>query len=170
MNKRYLYALLFGVPGFFIAGISALFLFGGLIAVLWLFILGDNPWPSFAPAGLAVLAVLAFLVGWIGSIVLGYRVGRRLEADPVTNGNHILLSAALTAAFILFILLQQWSVGNLGPKSGGMLCSDYCISQGYSMSGTPPSDSGERTCTCYADSGDPVLTVPLDQNFVIPAK
>jgi hypothetical protein len=163
MKKRYLYALLFGIPGFFIAGISALVAFGAMMGVLWLFVFGDNPWPASTDAIISVLLISTFLVLWVGFIILGYVVGKRLESDPALNRNHVLLSAVLTGLFLLFLFFQQWSVGNLGPKSDSTLCSDYCLAQGYSGSGTPPQDSGDRTCSCYDRSGNEALKIMLDQ-------
>lgn len=163
MKKRYLYSLLFGIPGFFVAGISSIVLFGALLGVLWLFIFGDNPWPFSIEKALPVLLVLAFLVMWVASVVTGYYVGKRLEIDPTLNKNHVLISAAFTAAFILVILFQQWSVGNLGPKSDSTLCSDYCSTQGYSGSGMPARNSGDRTCSCYDSSGKEALKIPLEK-------
>lgn len=162
MKKRYTYALLFGLPGFFIAGITTLALFGASMGVLWLFVFGDNPWPTGWESALSILLVIVFLVVWVGLILAGYHVGKRLEADPAVNRIHILFSLGLTAAFILFIFLQQWSVGNLGPKSDDQRCSEYCSAQGYSASGMPPLNSGERTCSCYDASGKEVLNVPLE--------
>src|SRR5215213_5067053 len=101
MKKRYLYALLFGLPGFFVAGIISLFVFGALVGFLWLFVFGDDPWPSSSERILSILLVLTFLILWIGSIALGYYAGRRLEQNPAWNQNHILLSAGLTLLFIL---------------------------------------------------------------------
>ena len=75
MKKRYLYALLFGIPGFFLAGIVSLFVFGAVLGFLWLFVFGDNPWPLTPESVLSVLLVLTFLILWIGSIFAGYRVG-----------------------------------------------------------------------------------------------
>ncbi len=163
MKKRYLYSLLFGIPGFFVAGITVVVLFGALIGILWLFIFGDNPWPLSLDKILPVLLALTFLIVWVASIVIGYYVGKRLENDPALNKNHILFSVILTAAFILFIILQQWSVGNIGPKSDTALCSDYCSAQGYSGSGMPPRNSGDRTCSCYDSSGKEVLKIPLEK-------
>jgi hypothetical protein len=162
MKKRYLYTLLFGIPGFFIAGIISLFMFGASLGVLWLFVFGDNPWPVPTDKVLSILLVLTFLILWIALIVLGYMIGKRLEADSALNRKHVLLSAGLTAMFILFIILQQWSVENIGPKSDSMLCGDYCAAQGYSGSGMPPQISGDRTCTCYDNSGNEVIQIPLD--------
>src|SRR5512133_1744443 len=132
MKKRYLYSLLFGIPGFFVAGIASLVLFGALMGVLWLFIFGDNPWPDSTEKFLPILLVLTFLIVWIASITIGYSVGKRLENNPTLNKNHVLISLALTAAFIFFIIFQQWRVGNIGPKSDTTLCGDYCSAQGYS--------------------------------------
>ena len=163
MKKRYLYSLLFGIPGFFVAGIITLILFGVSFGILWIYVFGDNSWPASTEPILTIVLVFTFLILWMGSVIIGYGVGRKLENDPILNKMHILLSGGLTAIFILFILLQPWSVGRLGPKSDSVLCSDYCRQQGYSASGMPPLNSGDRTCSCYDSSGDAALEVPLDR-------
>ncbi len=162
MPKRYLYSLLFGLPGLFISGILSILLFGAVAGILWLFIFGDDPWPAAAQTAISALFVLVFLVVWIGFILLGYWFGRRLENDPALNRSHVLLSAGLTLLFVLFILLYQWNVGTIGPNPDSVLCSDFCSQHGYSGSGMPPESSGSRLCTCYDDSGDESLTIPLD--------
>jgi hypothetical protein len=170
MKKRVLYSLLFGIPGFFVAGITSVVLFGALAGVLWLFIFGDNPWPDSMQKILPVLLVLTFLIVWVAFIGIGYYTGKRLENDPILNKSHVLISAVLTAACILFIILQQWSVGNIGPKSDTTLCSDYCSAQGYSGSGMPPLNSGDRTCSCYDSSGKEALKIPLEKLKPGPSK
>jgi hypothetical protein len=162
MKKRYLYALLFGIPGFFVSAIASLFVFGGLLGILWIYIFGDNPWPSSIEGTFSTLLISVFLLVWAGSITLGYGIGRKLEKDPVLNKQHVLISAGLAALFILFIVFQQVSVGNIGPKSDGVLCSEYCSSQGFSASGMPSQDSDDRTCSCYDDLGNEALKTPLD--------
>lgn len=162
MKKRYLYVLLFGIPGLFVAGIVSILVFAGLAGVLWIYVFGDNAWPSYAETLLSTTFVLTILTIWIVSMVLGYIVGRRLENDPVLNRNHILVSAGLTALFLLLILFQQWNVGNLGSKSDTVLCSEFCARHGYTGSGMPPQDTGDRICSCYDDAGNEVLAVPLD--------
>ena len=163
MKKRLLYAILFGVPGFLISGIFTLFILGASMGVLWLFIFGDDPWPSSVDIVLPIILVLIFVLLWVGLIAFGYHIGKRLEANPTVNGNHVLISVGLTTLFLLFIVLQQWSVGNLGPKSDSVLCSDYCVSRGYAGSGMPPRDSGDRTCSCYDSSGKEAVKIPLDE-------
>lgn len=162
MKKRYLYSLLFGIPGLFVAGIISILVFGGLMGILWIFVFGDNPWPPFAETIVSIVFVFVALILWIGFISLGYIIGRRLEKDPALNRNHVLISGGLTFVFILLIAFQQWSVGNLGPKSDSVLCSDFCARHGYSGSGMAPENSFHRMCSCYDDSGDEVMTVPLD--------
>lgn len=162
MKKRYLYALLFGVPGLFISGIVTLFIFGALFGILWIYVFGDNLWPASAENILSSLLVLTFLVLWIASIAIGYGIGKKLEKDPGLNWNHIRLASGLTIVLIGLLVLQQWRVGNIGPKSEAVLCSDYCSLKGYSGSGMPPQDSGDRSCSCYDVLGNEVLKVPID--------
>jgi hypothetical protein len=161
MKKRYVYTLLFGIPGFFIVGIISLIIFGALFGILWIFIFGDNPWPASTETFTSILFVFIFLVLWIGSMILGYRIGRGLENDSSVDRKHVLISMSLTALFILFIIFQQWSVGNLGPKSDSTVCADFCTQKGYSGSGMPPLNSGDRSCSCYDNTGHEVLKIPL---------
>jgi len=162
MKKRYIYSLLFGIPGLFVAGILSIFLFAALTGILWLYVFCDNPWPAASETMISALFVFVFGVLWIGLITLGYFVGRKMETDPVVNRNHILISGGLTLMFILLMIFQQWSVGNLGPKSDGVLCGEFCAKHGYSGSGMPPQNSGDQTCSCYDASGKEALTVPLE--------
>ena len=162
MKKRYVYSLLFGIPGLFVAGLISIFVFAAFAGILWLYVFGDNPWPASSETMIPALFVLVFGVLWVGLITFGYFIGKKRETDPLINRNHILISAGLTLMFILLMIFQQWSVGNLGPKSDGVLCSEFCTRHGYSGSGMPPQNSGDRTCSCYDASGNEALAVPLD--------
>lgn len=162
MKKRYIYSLLFGIPGLFVAGIIAIVLFGGLAGILWLYVFGDDPWPSYVEQLTSVVFVLVVLGIWIAFIVLGYVVGRRLEDDPGVNRSHVLISAGVTVMLLLLMFIQQWSVGILGPRSESVLCSDFCSQHGYSGSGMPPEDSGERICSCFDVTGNETLRISLD--------
>ena len=162
MKKRYLYVFLLGIPGLFVAGIVSILLFGAFAGILWLYVFGDNPWPSYTEAILSILFILSVLTIWALSMVLGYIVGKRRENDPVLNKNHVLISGGLTVTFILLMVLQQWSVGNIGPKADTVLCSEFCARHGYSGSGMPPETFGDRICSCYDETGNEALAVPLD--------
>ena len=162
MKKRYLYALLFGIPGLLVAGLIAIVIFTGVMGILWLYVFGDDAWPAYTEQVVSSLFVFIVIVLWLTSIVVGYAIGKRFENDPPLNRNHILTSMALTIMLLLLMLFQQWRVGTLGPKSDSVICSDFCTQHGYSGSGMPPQISGDRTCSCYDSSGNETLKVPLE--------
>ena len=162
MKKRYLYLLLFGIPGFFVAGIVSVLFFGVTAGLLWIFVFGDNPWPAAVEKIIPVLMVGSFLMTWIVLMMIGFTAGRRLEGDLQLNKQHVLISSGLTLLFVILIALQQLRVGNLGPKSESVVCSDYCTLNDYSSSGMPPQNSGDRTCSCYDSLGKEALKVPMD--------
>ena len=76
--------------------------------------------------------------------------------------SHILISAGLTVMFLLMIVFQQFGVGNIGPKSDSVLCSEFCVQHGFSGSGIPPADTGRRTCSCFDANGHEAQIVPLE--------
>ena len=75
---------------------------------------------------------------------------------------HVLLALGMTVVPIIFIVLQQLSVGNIGKKTDGIVCGDFCSMEGYSGSGMPPRNSGDRSCICYDDSGNEAIKIPID--------
>ncbi len=162
MKRRYIYSILVGVPGLIVSLIIAFVVSGFGIGVLWLFVLGDNPWPAFIENLLSVLFVLVFLAAWLASLVIGFVIGRQLEQNPTLNKKHVLASIGVTFVLILFIVFQQVSVGNIGPKSDSVRCSDFCSQKGYFASSMPPRDSGERSCSCLDGAGREIIKVPLD--------
>jgi hypothetical protein len=162
MKKRYLYTLLFGIPGLFVAGLISIFVFAAVTGLLWMYVFGDNSWPTLSETIISGLFVAVFGVLWIGFIALGYLVGKKLEKESRLDRMHILISVGLTLLFILLMVFQQWSAGNLGPKSDSVVCSEFCSRHGYSGSGMPPQNSGDRTCSCYDSSGNEALQVPID--------
>jgi hypothetical protein len=163
MKKRYIYTLLFGVPGLVIALVAAVLAFGTAIGFLWLYVFGDSPSPQLPAAIISALFGLVFLGLWFGSLVWGWVVGKRLEADPVLDRRHIFWSVGVTLAVLLLIVLHQFSVGNLGPKSDSQVCSDYCREQGYHASELTPRDAGERICSCLDSYGRKAIGVELER-------
>lgn len=161
MKKRYLYLVLLSIPGFIVSGIISFVFCGILLGVLWIFVFGDNPWPISIEKIMPIVFALIFLPLWLACLASGFFIGKRLEKDPVLNKKHILLAIIVTILPILFIVFQQFSVGNLGPKTDGQRCSDYCRQNGYVASSIPPLNSGERTCSCLDPSGSEIIKVPL---------
>ncbi len=162
MKKRYRYALLFALPGFFLALLFSFFLFASAAGLLWLYVWGDQPWPSQGGTVLPALLPVTFLISWLASIIAGFLIGKRLEGTEGLEKSHLLAAAGTTVASIAVITLHQFSVGNLGAKSDGILCSDYCLHNGYYASGMPQRNSGNRTCSCYDDAGTEALTLHID--------
>lgn len=162
MKKRYIYSLLFLAPGALFSLVAAAAMTGTAAGFLWIFVLGDSSWPTIAERGLALLFPLAFLALWVAFIMAGFITGKRLEAEPGLNKKHLFASIALTIAPLLFILLQQYRVGNIGSKPDSVLCGEFCSDKGYSISGMPPGDSGDRSCICYDDNGSEIMKRPLE--------
>jgi len=45
----------------------------------------------------------------------------------------------------------------------GLICSDFCKEKGFSASGLPPRDSGQRICSCYDRNGQVTVTVDMEE-------
>jgi hypothetical protein len=162
MKKRYIYTILFGIPGFMISALIAWIVAGTAAGALWIFVFGDNPWPASVDKILPVLLVVVFLAIWIVLLTAGFLIGKRLERHPEINKNHIWISIGVVVAIGLGFGLFQLRAGNIGPQSEGARCSEYCSQKGYSASSMPPLNSGDRTCSCLDEFGNAVITVPLE--------
>ncbi len=163
MKKRYLYSLLFGVPGFFVSLLIAFVIFGIAAGFLWLYVFGDDPWPSSTEKILPILFILSFLGLWSASIIVGFVIGKNLEEESELNKQHIMVSVGVTIIPIVLMILYQWRVGNIGPKSDSVLCSEYCRDKGYSGSGMPALNSGEKSCSCFDSHGKEVIKTPMEE-------
>ena len=162
MKKRYIYTILFGVPGLLISAILALIVAGTAAGALWIFVFGDNPWPASVEKILPIMILAVFLVVWTAILAAGFFIGKRLERDPVFNKGHILVSIGVIIAFLLGFGFFQLRIGNIGPRSEGLLCSDYCRQKGYSANSESPQNAGNRECSCLDQFGDEILTVPME--------
>lgn len=170
MKRRHLYALLFGVPALLAALIISFLLFGAAAGFLWFFVFGDNPWPSSAGNLLTALFVLACLGLWIAFLAAAYTAGKKQEARAALNGKHVMASAGVTALLLLLVALHQWGVGNIGPKSDDVLCSEFCRDKGFAGSGMPPRDAGAATCSCYDAEGREAVNIPIGEVTTKPGK
>jgi hypothetical protein len=103
MRCRYIYAILFGIPGLLLAFFLTLIIFGMTMGVLWLFVFGDNTWPAAVDTVVPTLMGLVFLVLWGGAIAGGYLLGKRREAGAALNWTHVLISAAVTVVLLALV-------------------------------------------------------------------
>jgi hypothetical protein len=67
-----------------------------------------------------------------------------------------------TLLLIVIMLLHQFSIGNLGPKSDGQLCNEYCSGLGYDMSSMSPRDLGEQICSCIGRNGEEEKSLSIE--------
>jgi len=163
MKKRHFYTLLFAVPGLLWSLLLAFVVFGMVAGALWLYVYGDELWPDTATKVLSVSFVLVFAVLWLTSLAAGYRFGKRREAQAGYNRRHVLVAVAATVLPLVLAMLHQFRMGNLGSRPDSALCADYCRSRGWSGSGMPPADTGERTCFCLDDRGVEAERLPLER-------
>jgi hypothetical protein len=163
VRKRYLYSLLFGIPGLIVSALIAFFVFATVSGFLWLYVSGDSEPLSHADTMLMALFVAVLVVTWGGFIVTGFVVGKSLEKDPGQNRQHVAISIVATLVPLAVIALHQLSVGNLGAKSDSVICGEYCRSYGYEVSAMPAKSAGEAVCQCLDLNGREAMSVHLDR-------
>jgi hypothetical protein len=168
VKKRYIYAALFGVPGLILSAIINVFAAGVVVGGLWIFVFGDNAWPPMVEQLLPFVIIIVFLVLLLAFVVVGYFVGKNEEQKPGLNRNHLLASAGVIIASVLLIMFYLINNGTIGPKTDTQICSDYCTREGYSASGMPPRNSGDRTCSCFDPTGNEKIKIPLES--ITPSK
>ena len=154
--------LLFGVPALLASVMISVLVFGAAAGALWLFLLGDSPWPLSVGSLLMVTFVLACTALWVAFMSVAYMLGKKQEARAVLNAKHVALSAGATVLLVLLVVSHQWSVGNMGGPSDGALCSEFCRAKGFAGSGMPPRNTGATTCSCYDVQGREAATVPIE--------
>jgi len=158
-----MYTLLFLVPGCFASLLIAAVVAAAFYGALWLYVFGDEAWPAWTGQAVSGVMVLVFCCLWISTAVAGYVVGRRLESVPGFQNRHVWLAVGATLLPIAAMVFHQLSVGNLGPKSDSQLCSEHCTKLGFSASSVPPRNSGDRSCRCLGERGEPVDSVAKDE-------
>ena len=163
MRKRFQYVLLFGIPGLVIASVFAMVVAASAAGVLWLFVFGDNRWPSQSTVYVLAPAVVAFVSVWGTAMYVGYSTGKRLESGLTRrlDRRHVLLSAVTTLLPMLLIAGHQLRAAVASPTDS-IRCLDHCKQQGANGSElSPDATNGKYTCSCF-EGGKSVLRIPLD--------
>jgi len=153
--------LLFGVPAFLASIVISLTMFGIAAGAVWLFVLGDKPWPSSASNMLAALFFVVCATLWVVLMLVAYNFGKKQEQLEAFNARHVATSLGVTALLVLIVLSHQWRVGNIGTKSYGVLCSKFCQDKGFAASAMPPSETGAEICNCFDAQGREAARVPI---------
>lgn len=149
MKQRYIYAVMFSVPAFLFAAILTAALVAVVAGVLWIFVFGDNVWPSFVNRSMSVLIFAVFGVVWVALLCVAYVSGKRQEAAMALNKNHVFFAVGSSVGLVLLVVLHQLNVGNIGPKSDTIVCSDFCTTKNFSASMLPQDGS----CRCLDSDG-----------------
>jgi hypothetical protein len=163
MRRRHLYVFMFSVPGLLASLLVSFAVFGAAAGVLWLFVYGDETWPPVAGHILMVLFAVTAAGSWLALMRLAYAAGRRAESSESLNRAHVLGAVLATVALPLVALSHQWGVGNIGLRTEGQACMDFCAGKGFSASAMPPRNSGERTCICLDAQGREAAKLPIDE-------
>jgi hypothetical protein len=129
--------------------------------VLWLFVFGDEPWPEIVGVGLMSALALMVAALWGALLALAYAAGKRAERRAFGLVD-VIAPLVATAALVMAAAAHQLSVGNIGPVSDTTACSRLCQERGFAVSGMPPRESGDRTCTCYDAEGREALRTRLN--------
>jgi hypothetical protein len=156
---------LFGLPALITAALISIALFGAITGLLWIFVLGDDPWPTSTDSAAGVITTLVFAGVSILLLVIAYRAGKRQEKHSSFNKKHLAFSVVATLALIGIAIGHQYSVGNFGPPTDSVVCADYCRAQGFNTSSLTPRDQGSRACRCLDSHGAEAVTISLDQIF-----
>jgi hypothetical protein len=155
MKKRFVYSLLFGIPGCLTSLPVSLFVFIDFIDfvdthdIVWVKSMSDGV--------LFCIPIFLFLGLLTISVVMGYRTGRKLEGEPKLNRKHLWTAGILT--LFLFTAIFQWIAGEIRQESDSDRCSKICLRSGFSISITTLNNP-ERTCYCSDSSGNSI-TFPL---------
>jgi hypothetical protein len=165
MKRRYLYVLVFAVPSLLVATVAGALAAGLAAGVFWIFVFGDSPWPSWTGGAIAGTALLVALVLWLAQLTVAFSVGRNEEGQPEFNRRHAAIAVGSTLALTVLIVARLMNIG-AGPPSDAERCMSYCSGRGFAASGTPPLNSGDRTCTCYDSQGREAATIDL--NAIVP--
>ena len=162
MRRRYTYLLLFAFPCLLAAAMMSMLVVGAAIGAMWIFVYGDNPWPAAAETTLAVLAGGTFALALASLLSIALRVGRAQEERAQLNPAHLRLALGSTA-LLLLAGGYQWKAGNLGPRSDGEVCADFCTMRGFNGSSMPPGMAGAPTCSCLDGKGTAAVTASIPE-------
>jgi len=164
--RRHIYVLLFALPALLVSIIAAGLMLAASAGFLWLFVLGDDPWPAAADTVLGSVFILGSAGLWLGMLSVAYFVGKRQESRPALNIAHVVISIGATVVLASVIVVRLLAPHGFGPRSDSLVCADFCRAEGFAASGTPPQNSGDRTCSCYDAQGREARRVPLSEAAV----
>jgi hypothetical protein len=169
LKRRHLYVLLFAVPALLASTIAAAAMLAAAAGALWLFLLGDNPWPPIVNSLLGAVFILGGAALWLALLAIAWAVGKRQENRPRLNTAHVALAIGTTAVLAAVVVGRLTGRNFSGSRSDSLVCADLCRAKGFTGSGMPPSNTGDRTCLCYDAQGREAERIDLSAAAVPPA-
>jgi hypothetical protein len=163
LKRRYVYVLLFAVPALLVSVIAGALMLAASAGALWLFVFGDNPWPAVTNTLLGAVFVLGSGGLWLALLGVAYAAGKQQEMRPTLKPGHVVLAVAITILLAAVIVVRVMGLTMVGARSNSLVCADFCRGEGFGASGTPPENSGDRTCSCYDAQGREVRRVLLSE-------
>jgi hypothetical protein len=161
LKRRHLYVLLFAVPALLASIVAAALVLAVLAGALWLFLLGDDPWPPFVRTLLGAAAVLVGAVLWLALLWVAWAAGKRQEDRRSLNPAHVAFAVGATVVLTAVIGGHLTGKSLLHPRTDSLACADACRAEGFTNSGTSPRDSGDRSCRCYDAEGREAKRIDL---------
>ncbi|MFH1649894.1 MAG: hypothetical protein ABIA93_05070 [Candidatus Woesearchaeota archaeon] len=165
MKTRYKYVLFAIVPAILLATIITFSAFGFLAGLLWIFLFGDQTWPKYAEIILIILTFGLFTLITLSALLFSYKYGKKREMSDTQSHakskRDLTVLIIITVVTLIIILGQQLSVGNIGTKTEGEICSDYCSQLNYRASGSDPKFEENRSCYCIED-GQRVADISIE--------
>ena len=117
MKARYSYPLLCLPLSAMFAGIIAVVFVAVAAGAMWIFIYGDNEWPTAADHFVMALSILVFALVLAALLRALYGLGKRREPGGGLTRKHVLVATATTILVPLLIMLRQWSIGATGDHT-----------------------------------------------------
>lgn len=134
------------------------------LAVLWLFIFGDDTWPAHTELLPIALFLGTFGAAAYGFLNMAYEEGKKQEGQPSLPRRHLAYALGLTFLLIALPAVYEWRVGNFFANPGpAEVCAGFCRDKGFAASGAPPADTGAGVCTCYDGQGRAALSASMAQ-------
>ncbi len=112
MRLRTGYLIAGAVWALFLSSAATYVVLGAVVGVLWLYVLGDNPWPSALDWVIPVIGLVVFIFTTASCIYFAYRYGRQREMEAVEGGSREWMKLLLwTFAPLALIAIIAVSLG-----------------------------------------------------------
>lgn len=104
-KQRFIYSLIFGIPGILVSVLIGLFAGGATGGFLWIFVYGDNQWPFWTEYIIASITGIVFIISLIVIIKIGYSVGKKREIEEIPISiKHVIISVVILILLIVRIM------------------------------------------------------------------